>query len=153
MNLNKALIIGNLTRDPEARALPSGQSVVSFGVATNRVWKDASGEKKQATEFHNVVAFGKLADICSQYLTKGKMVYIEGRIQTRTWQGADGQKRSRTEIVAENMQMGPRGIGQQPHEGGSPTDRRASTSGEKEEPLDTVEYPPDEEVNPDEMPF
>lgn len=152
MNLNKAFIIGNLTRDPETRALPSGQSVVSFGVATNRIWKDASGEKKQATEFHNVVAFGKLADICSQYLTKGKMVFIEGRIQTRTWQGGDGQKRSRTEIVAETMQMGPRGM-----QSSQPQETREVNTKKEEPPLDTVEYPPDEETNPeanpDEMPF
>lgn len=149
MNLNKALIIGNLTRDPETRALPSGQSVVSFGVATNRVWKDASGEKKQAAEFHNIVAFGKLADICSQYLTKGKMVFIEGRIQTRTWQASDGQKRSRTEIVAENMQMGPRSTQSLQ----SQETRGVNTKNEEEPPLDTVEYPQDEAVNPDEMPF
>ena len=108
MNLNKALVAGNLTRDPEVRSLPSGQSVVSFSVATNRVWNDKSGNKQTATEFHNIVAFGRLAEICSNYLAKGRLVLIEGRIQTRTWQGQDGVKRNRTEIVADNMQMGPR---------------------------------------------
>jgi len=108
MNFNKAIILGNLTRDPESRTLPSGQPVVSFGVATNRNYTDKEGNKQQTTEFHNVVVFGKLADICSRYLSKGRMVLIEGRMQTRSWQGQDGVKRYRTEIVAENMQMGPR---------------------------------------------
>jgi len=108
MNFNKAVVVGNLTRDPEVRNLPSGQSVASFGVATNRVWTDQNGNRQEATEFHNVVAFGKLADICSRYLSRGRLVLIEGRIQTRSWQGQDGNKRYRTEIVADNMQMGPR---------------------------------------------
>jgi len=108
MNVNKAIICGNLTRDPEERTLPSGQSVSSFGIATNRVWTNAEGQKQEQAEFHNVVAFGKLAEICNQYLTKGRLVYIEGRLQTRTWENQDGTKRNRTEIVAETMQMGPR---------------------------------------------
>lgn len=108
MNFNKAIVVGNLTRDPETRTLPSGQPVVNFSVATNRIYTDKEGNKQQTPEFHNIVAFGKLADICSRYLTKGKMVLIEGRIQTRSWQGQDGVKKYRTEIVAENMQMGPR---------------------------------------------
>jgi len=102
-SLNRATIIGNLTRDPEVRQTPSGQSVCSFGVATNRTWKDASGQKQEASEFHNVVAWGKLAEICGQYLNKGRKVYIEGRLQTRDWDGQDGVKRYRTEIVTENM--------------------------------------------------
>ena len=105
MNLNKAMIIGNLTRDPEVKTTPSGQTVCTFGVATNLVWTDASGEKQQRAEFHNVVAWRKLADICGKYLKKGNKVYIEGRLQTRDWEGQDGVKRYRTEIVAENMIM------------------------------------------------
>ncbi len=108
MNVNKAIICGNLTRDPEERTLPSGQPISSFGVATNRVWTNAEGQKQEQAEFHNIVAFGKLAEICNQYLTKGRLVYIEGRLQTRTWESQDGAKRNRTEIVAETMQMGPR---------------------------------------------
>ncbi len=111
MNFNRAIVLGNLTRDPESRTLPSGQTVVNFSIATNRVYTDKSGAKQQTAEFHNVVAFGKLADICGRYLGKGKMVLIEGRLQTRSWQGQDGLKRYRTEIVAENMQLGPRGGG------------------------------------------
>lgn len=108
MNVNKAIICGNLTRDPEARTLPSGQAVSAFGVATNRTWTDADGQKQEQVEFHNVVAFGKLAEICNQYLAKGRLVFIEGRLQTNSWEGQDGVKRNRTEIIAFNMQMGPR---------------------------------------------
>lgn len=105
MNLNKALLIGNLTRNPEVRTTPQGQTVCSFGVATNRRWVDQSGTRQEQVEFHNVVAWGKLAEICGQYLVKGKQVYIEGRLQTRKWQGQDGAEKQRTEIVAETMQM------------------------------------------------
>ncbi|MEK7124153.1 MAG: single-stranded DNA-binding protein, partial [Patescibacteria group bacterium] len=92
MNLNKAFVLGNVTRDPEVRALPSGQQVASFGLATNRFYTDAQGQKKQDVEFHNIVTFGKLADIASRYLNKGSLVLIEGRIKTRNWQNAQGVK-------------------------------------------------------------
>ena len=105
MNLNKAMLIGNLTRDPETRTTPSGQTVTSFGLATNLVWTDASGQKQKRAEFHNIVAWRKLADICAQYLHKGNKVYIEGRLQTRQWEDKEGNKRNRTEIIAENMIM------------------------------------------------
>ena len=105
MNLNRAMIIGNLTRDPETRTTPSGQVVATFGVATNLVWTDASGQRQTKAEFHNVVAWRKLAEICAQYLKKGNKVYIEGRLQTRDWEGKDSVKRTRTEIVADNMIM------------------------------------------------
>jgi single-strand DNA-binding protein len=113
MNLNKVFLVGNLTRDPEARTTTSGQAVSSFGLATNRVFNDTQGQKQQQTEFHNVVAFGKLAEICNQYLNKGKLILIEGRLNTRSWEGQDGVKKFRTEIIAERMQMGPRGGGGQ----------------------------------------
>ncbi len=105
MDLNKVMLIGRLTRDPEARTTTTGRSVTNFTVATGRSWTDDSGQRQEQTEFNNIVAWGKLADICSQYLTKGKQVYIEGRLQTRDWEGQDGVKRYRTEIVAENMIM------------------------------------------------
>lgn len=111
MNLNKAFVLGNVTRDPELRALPSGQQVASFGVATNRFYTDQAGQKKQDVEFHNIVCFGKLADIASRYLTKGSLVMIEGRIKTRNWQNAQGTKQYRTEIIAEVLQLGPRPSG------------------------------------------
>ena len=109
MNFNKVIIVGNVVQDPENRALPDGRSVTTIRVATNRVWNDASGNKQQATEFHSVVFFGKLADIAHQYLIKGKLVLVEGRLQTRRGEDQSGGKRYRTEIVAESMQMGPRG--------------------------------------------
>ncbi|PJE77077.1 single-stranded DNA-binding protein [Candidatus Uhrbacteria bacterium CG10_big_fil_rev_8_21_14_0_10_48_16] len=102
-SLNRATVIGNLTREPETRQTPSGQNVCTFSVATNRTWASPDGKKQEATEFHNVVAWGKLADICAQYLNKGRKVYIEGRLQTRDWEGQDGVRRYRTEIVTENM--------------------------------------------------
>jgi len=105
MTLNKVMIIGNLTRDPELRNTASGANVASFSVATSLIWNDANGQKQQKTEFHNVVAWRRLAEICGQYLRKGSKVFIEGRLQTTDWTGQDGVKRYRTEIVAENLIM------------------------------------------------
>ena len=105
MDLNRATIIGRLTRDPELRTTPQGQNVTTVGIATNRTWKDQQGMKQEQVEFHNIVAWGKLAEIMSQYLKKGRQVFIEGRLQSREWQAQDGSKRNRTEIVAENMIM------------------------------------------------
>jgi len=111
MNLNKVIIVGRLTQDPQAKTLPSGQQVCSFSMATNRVFNDKSGQKQEQTEFHNIVLWGKLADIASQYLTKGALALIEGRLQTRSWQDASGVKKYRTEIVGQLMQMGPKSAG------------------------------------------
>ncbi|MFA4873280.1 MAG: single-stranded DNA-binding protein [Patescibacteria group bacterium] len=105
MNLNKALLIGNLTRDPEARTTPDGTPVTTFSVATNLRWTDPSGNRQEKVEYHNIVAWRKLAEICGQYLRKGSKVYVEGRIQTRQWEDQQKQKRYRTEIVAENLIM------------------------------------------------
>lgn len=111
-SLNRATLIGNLTRDPELRQTPSGQNVASFSVATNRRWTTQQGETQDATEFHEIVAWGKLAEIAEQLLSKGKKVYIEGRLQTRSWDAPDGSKRQRTEIIAENIiALSPRGEG------------------------------------------
>ncbi len=111
MNLNKVFVLGNVTRDPEARALPSGQQVTSFGIATNRFYTDQAGVKKQDVEFHNIVAFGKLADTISRFVTKGSLILIEGRIKTGSWMNASGVKQYKTEIIAENLQLGPRPTG------------------------------------------
>lgn len=111
MNLNKAFLIGRLTQDPQTKTLPSGQAVANFGLATNRFFVDKSGQKQQQAEFHNIVLFGRLAEIASQYLAKGSLALIEGRIRTRTWQDASGNKRYRTEIIAERLQLGPRAAG------------------------------------------
>jgi single-strand DNA-binding protein len=111
MNLNKVFLIGRLTRDPESRALPSGQQVTSFGLATDRFYTDKSGQKQKQTEFHNIVLFGKQAEIASQYLTKGAMTMIEGRLQTRNWKDQSGNTRYKTEVVGERMQLGPKPSG------------------------------------------
>ena len=152
MNFNKAFILGNVTRDPELRTTPGGQSVCSFGVATNRVWKDASGQQQRSAEFHSVVAWGRLGEICHQYLKKGSLVFIEGRIQTRSWQDQNsGQKRFRTEIIAQTMQLGPRGVGV-PGPAGTPAAQ--DTQPAPAEPVETVPYPGDEdEIKPEEIPF
>jgi single-strand DNA-binding protein len=111
MNLNKVFILGNVTKDPEVRSMPNGNQVASFSVATNRFYTPPAGEKKQETEFHNIVCFGKLADISSRYLNKGGLVLIEGRIKTRNWVNAQGAKQYRTEIIADSLQLGPKGAG------------------------------------------
>jgi single-strand DNA-binding protein len=105
MSLNRVQLIGNLTRDPEMKQIPGGQVVTTFGVATNFTWKDQSGEQQSKTEFHNIVAWRRLAEICGQYLKKGSKIFAEGRLQTRDWEGEDGVKRYRTEIVLDNMIM------------------------------------------------
>lgn len=110
MYLNKVFLYGNLTRDPEVKALPSGTQVANFSIATNRVYKDKNGQKQESVEFHNIVAFGKLAELIGQYLKKGRPIFVEGRIQTRSWDDqTSGQKRYKTEVVLENFQFGPSG--------------------------------------------
>ena len=117
MNLNKVVIVGNCVDTPEMRTTQSGQQVASLRVATNRIWKDNQGQKQKASEFHSVVLWGRLAEIASQYLQKGSLVLIEGRLQTRSWEDQQGQKKYRTEIVAEAMQLGPRAAsGQAPQQ-------------------------------------
>ncbi|MGE4554804.1 MAG: single-stranded DNA-binding protein [Candidatus Paceibacterota bacterium] len=108
MYLNKVFLIGNLTRDVTLRSTPSGQPVADFGLATTRVWTDHLGQKQQETEFHQIIVWGKMAELCSQYLSKGRLVLVEGRIRTRTWVDQNGTKRYRTEIIAENIKFGPR---------------------------------------------
>ncbi len=149
MYINKAIIFGNLTRDPENRALPSGIQVTSFSVATNRVWKDKNGARQESVDYHNVVVFGRQAEIVSQYLRKGSSVYVEGRMQTRSWDAQDGSKKYRTEVVAEKVQFGPRRDGATP-----PSAKKEGTSSSPDNAnnLDTIEYP-EEEINPDDIPF
>lgn len=111
MNLNKVLLIGRLTADPQLRTTTGGQSVASFGVATNRVWTDKQGQKQEDVQFHNVVVWGRQAEIASQFLKKGGMIMVEGRLQNRSWQDKQGQNRTTTEVVCERMQFGPRASG------------------------------------------
>jgi len=159
MYLNKAIVIGNLTRDPELKTLPSGAAVCTLGVATNRVWKDKDGAKQESTEYHNVVVFGRQAETSAQFLKKGQSVMVEGRIQTRSWDDKDGSKKYRTEIVADRIQFGPKagggtGMGGASAPGqksvGDPKGKGKPASPAKEE--GGIDYPV-EEVNPDDIPF
>ncbi len=147
MNLNKVFIIGNLTRDPELRTLPAGTPVASFGVATNRVWKNQQGEKQEDVQFHNVVVFGRQAETTSQYLAKGSLVLIEGRIQTRSWDAKDGTKQYRTEIVAERIQFGPRGAG-----GSNRTSASGSSFTPQREELPEIDVN-EEDIKAEDLPF
>ena len=145
MNLNKVFLIGNLTRDPELKSLPSGIQVCSFSLATNRRYKDREGAWQEAADYHNIVVFGRQAETSAQYLKKGAGAFIEGRIQTRSWD-KDGVKQYRTEVVADRVQFGPR-------VGGGGTDRPSS---EKEEASPSENAPmdyPNEDINPDDIPF
>lgn len=157
MYINKAMIFGNLTRDPELRALPSGTNVCSFSIATNRTYKDRDGKKQEQTDFHNIVAFGRQADIVAQYLKKGNSAYVEGRIQTKSWDDkTSGEKKYRTEIVADRVQFGPKGSGS----GGARSTGSAQGSDDQTPPDDMgsggsgagIEYPKDD-INPDDIPF
>jgi single-strand DNA-binding protein len=160
MYLNKAIIFGNLTRDPELKSLPSGMQVATMGVATNRVWKDKNGAKQESADFHNVVVFGRQAETSAQYLRKGASVLVEGRMQTRSWDAADGTKKYRTEVVADRVQFGPRSAGGgtgrdnvAPDSANMPAGKAGASSGEQEFPPDSaIEYP-EENVNVDDIPF
>ena len=157
MYLNKVILIGNLTRDPELKAIPSGTKVATFGLATNRTYKDKDGKKQDSTEFHNIVVFARVAELVAQYLKKGSQTYVEGRLQTRSWD-QNGEKKYRTEIVAEVVQFGNRptgasgGIGSSI--GSAPTASKAPAGGKAGAiaPSEAIEYPT-EEINPDDIPF
>ena len=153
MYLNKVMLIGNLTRDPELKSLPSGMKVCSFSLATNRVWKDQSGAKKETPEFHNIVVFGRQAETCAQYLKKGSPVFVEGRMQTRSWDAPDGSKKYRTEIVADRVQFGPKSGGGGSYGGQNEAPAAAAPAkNTPEEQLETIEYP-EEDTSIDDIPF
>lgn len=169
-SLNRAELIGNLTRDPEMKYIPSGQAVTSFSIATNRRWKDKDGNNQEQTEFHDVVAWGKLAEIMTQILHKGNKVYVDGRLQTRQWDAQDGSKRSRTEIVVNDfVVLSPKGeaattnhdssaptIEEYPGDDNAPAEKPGK---EDKKPFDAAQGRPapkpadDEEINLDEIPF
>ncbi|MFA6227315.1 MAG: single-stranded DNA-binding protein [Candidatus Paceibacterota bacterium] len=151
MYLNKAFVIGNLTRDPELKSLPSGIQVASFSVATNRVWKDKNGVKQESADFHNIVVFGRQAETTAQYLKKGSNVLVEGRMQTRSWE-TEGKKNYRTEIVADRVQFGPRVGGGGGIPSGKPVEASSTAPKAKAPEMDTIEYPT-EEINPEDIPF
>lgn len=142
MYLNRAIIAGNLTRDPELRALPSGQKVASFSIATNRFWKDQSGNRQQSTDYHNIVVFGPQAETAAKYLEKGSQALVEGRMQTRSWEAPGGEKKYRTEVIADRVQFGQRPTSSSSDSGG--TEAANSTDG--------TDYP-DDDLNPEDIPF
>jgi len=150
MYINKAMVYGNLTRDPELKSLPSGVQVATFSLATNRVYKDKDGNKKEQSDFHNIVVFGRQAELVSQYLSKGSAAFIEGRMQTRSWE-QDGQKKYRTEVIADRVQFGPR-------TGGAGSAPLSASGDEESEPKPSsaagsgIEYP-EEDIDPDDIPF
>ena len=151
MYLNKAIVYGNLTRDPELKSLPSGIKVTSFSLATNRTWKDKAGAKQESVDYHNIVLFAKLAELAAQYLKKGSSVMIEGRMQTRSWDDATGKK-YRTEIIADSMQFGPRASGAPAGGGYSAPAGKTAPQQQAPDALETIEYP-EEDINPDDIPF
>ncbi len=152
-SLNRATILGNLTRDPELKQLAGGTSVCKFAVATNRRWRDKDGNNKEDTQYHEVVIWGKQGELASQFLSKGKKVYIEGRLSENSWEGTDGVKRSRTEIIAENF------IPLAPKEGAGSFDIAAAVAGDDEPKKDTkkkeakADEAPANEINLDDIPF
>ena len=153
MYINKAILFGNLTRDPELRALPSGMNVCNFSIATNRVYRDREGKKQEQTDFHNVVVFGRQADTVAQYLKKGSSVFVEGRIQTRSWDDkTSGEKKYRTEVVADRVQFGPKPGGGGRSAGGGQGGGRESDVEPIEAGVSGIEYPKDD-INPDDIPF
>ena len=163
MYLNKVFILGNLTRDPEKRALPSGAAVTSFSLATTRIYKNRDGVKQEDTQYHNVVAFGPQAETIAQYMKKGSSILVEGRLQTRSWDAADGSKKYRTEIIVDAFQFGPKrdpstssGQGssyEASSDGASAGLTNAKSAPAKEMPeLETIQYPT-EEINVDDIPF
>lgn len=153
MNINKAFVYGNLTRDPELKTLPSGVAVTSFGLATNRVYNDRDGKRQEQTEFHNIVVFGKQAETVSKFLSKGSGAFVEGRLQTRSWE-QDGVKRYMTEIIADRVQFGPRSGGGAPdNNGGSNASPAASNDGSPSAQSPKMPEYPEEEINPEDIPF
>lgn len=155
-SLNKVQLIGNLTRDPELRYTPTGAAVCTIGLATNRQWTTEAGEKKEETEFHRVVAWNKLAELCSQLLVKGRKIYVEGRLRTNQWQGQDGSQRSTTEVVIEDMIIldSKRPVGEQAGSQEVPVEvKKEEAPAETPAAAPAASQPVDEQINPDDIPF
>lgn len=157
MNVNKVILVGRLTRDPEIRSTPSGQSVATIGMATNNYWTDKSGQRQEKTEYHTVVLWGKLAEVAGQYLTKGQECYVEGRLQTRTYTGKDGVERKAVEIVGETMQLGSRAAGQGSSSStGRPPVQSAPAKAApavKDEEIPTINLDDEKEIKIEDVPF
>ncbi len=164
MDLNKVMLVGRVTADPQVRSTPGGQSVVTIGVATNRVWTDKNNQRQEETEFHNVVLWGRQAEIAGQYLRKGAMVLIEGRLRTRSWTDKTGQQRRTTEVMAERMQLGPRpagaggggfGAGSAPAgaSGGASAAGAAPATPSADEEIPVISLDEEAEIKPEDIPF
>lgn len=152
MYINRATILGNLTRDPELKSLPNGTKVVSLALATNRSWKDANGQKQEAVDYHNVAAFGKPAELIAQYCKKGNSLYVEGRLTTRSWDDqATGKKAYRTEVILENFQFGPKGTSAPSATAGDTKSEPDTNVPKFEDNLGTIDY--GDSINPDDIPF
>jgi single-strand DNA-binding protein len=155
-SLNKVQLIGNLTKDPELRYTPSGKAVCTFSIATNRSWTTESGEKREEADFHRIVAWGKLGELCSQFLVKGRKVYVEGRLSTRSWQAQDGQQKSITEVVIDDMILldskgAPAGGSSESSE--EPKSEPKAKKKEQEEDVPPAGVSSDDEVKPEDIPF
>ena len=149
MYLNKAILIGNLTRDPELRSTTGGTKVCSFSLATNRVWKDKNGARQESADYHNVVVFGRQAETVAQYMKKGSSILVEGRMQTRSWDDkTSGEKKYRTEVIADRTQFGPKGSGST----GGASSTGAAKPAQNSEEVAPIEYP-EEDINPEDIPF
>ena len=154
MNLNKVFIIGRLTADPQLRTTQTGQSVVALSIATNRVWTAKTGGKQEEVEYHNVVVWGKQAEIVSQFLAKGSMAFVEGRLRTRSWTDKQGQNRKTTEIICERLQLGPRSMGGRAKVGGDEkTDKAPREESQTEAPIPTINLEDEGEIKPEDLPF
>ncbi len=152
MNLNKVFVLGRLTSDPQLRSTTSGAQVASFSLATNRVWKDKAGAKQEQVEFHNVIVWGRQAEVASKFLAKGSLALIEGRLQTRAWEDKQGQKRKTTEIIAEAIQLGPRSMGNQGGASGKSENFEFSRGADSaKEEIPTIEV--EEEIKAEDLPF
>ena len=150
MYLNKAILIGNLTRDPELKAIASGNKVCTFSIATNRTYKDSNGVRQEKTDYHNIVVWGKTAENVATYMKKGSQILVEGRMETRSWDdAATNTKKYRTEIIADTVQFGSKNTG-----GGTsgPSTQSSAPASKKEEEIDTIEYP-EEQINAEDIPF
>lgn len=145
------MVYGNLTRDPEMKALPSGMQVCSFSLATNRVYNDRDGKRQESTDYHNVVVFGKQGENCAKYLTKGSSTYVEGRMQTRSWD-KDGQKQYRTEVIADRVQFGPKG-GSTGNSSGAPSQSGTVPKDTPDGRDSALPDYPEEDINPEDIPF
>ncbi len=157
MNVNKVILVGRLTRDPEIRTTPTGQSVATIGMATNNFWTDKAGQKQEKTEFHTVILWGRQAEVAGQYLTKGQELFVEGRLQTREYTAKDGGQRRVTEVVGENMQLGSRASGSS---GGNTSRPQSSTPAAtknteppRDEEIPTINLDDEKEIKIEDVPF